>query len=196
VKLMEGHGTGLTRREFMVVIAAGSVLTACTGSAPPAAPADAATTTSTGPDPDETGTATADAGASLTDAPGVVSVEIGTATGPQEFRYDKTALSVPTGTKVKLTFTNNTDSKDEVGHNWVLVEPGQEAAVVASGQAAGDTADWLRTDDPAVLAHTRLIEGGQSNTIRFTAPAKGTYSYLCTYPDHYAGGQKGTLTVA
>lgn len=49
-------------------------------------------------------------------------------------------------------------------------------------------------DDPAILAHTRLIEGGQSNTVTFPAPPR-TYTYLCTFPEHYAGGEKGTLVI-
>ena len=49
-------------------------------------------------------------------------------------------------------------------------------------------------DDPAILAHTRLIEGGQSNTVTFRAPP-GTDTYLCTFPEHYAGGEKGTLVI-
>ena len=124
-----------------------------------------------------------------------MSVQIGTATGAKDLRYDKATLQEPAGSKIKLKFTNNTDLKDEVGHNWVLVKPGQEAAVVASGKAAGDGADWLNVDDPAIIAHTRLLEGGQSNTISFTAPPPGSYTYLCTYPDHYAAGQKGTLVI-
>jgi uncharacterized cupredoxin-like copper-binding protein len=39
-----------------------------------------------------------------------------------------------------------------------------------------------------------LAPGGKA-TITFTAPAAGTYTFLCTYPAHYAGGMKGTLTV-
>ncbi|HEU5090712.1 MAG TPA: plastocyanin/azurin family copper-binding protein, partial [Roseiflexaceae bacterium] len=31
--------------------------------------------------------------------------------------------------------------------------------------------------------------------VTFKAPAPGTYTFLCTYPGHYAAGMKGTLTV-
>jgi azurin len=199
-----GRRTGLTRREFVAVVVAsgGAMLTGCSSPAPAPAPPEfgAASTglgaTSTGPDPDETGTATVDAGAAITDAPGTTEIEIGTAQGATEFSYDKAELSVPSGAQVRLKFTNNTNPKDEVGHDWVLVTPGQEAEVVASGKDAGDDKDWLKADDPNILAHTTLIEGGKSSTIRFTAPAAGRYTYLCTFPDHFAGGQKGTLTVA
>ena len=72
----------------------------------------------------------------------------------------------------------------------MLVKPGQEAEVIASSQAAGDDNDWLNVDDPAIVAHTRLIEGGQSNTITFTA-APGTYTYLCSCPRALRGGREG-----
>jgi azurin len=121
-------------------------------------------------------------------------MQVGTATGAKELRYDQGRLSEPSGHKIRLRFANNTESKAEVGHNWVLVRPGQETTVIASGTAAGDDKDWLDKDDPAIVAHTRLIEGGQSNTITFTAP-RGTYTYLCTFPGHFAGGQKGTLVI-
>lgn len=176
------------------------LLAACSGAAEPtAAPSGGTSTvassTSTRPDPDETGTATQDPGATKAVAAGTVTVEVGSATGAKEFRYDKVTLTEPAGSKIKLKFVNHTDSKDEVGHNWVLVKPGQEGEVITSSKAAGDDKDWINVDDPAILAHTRLIEGGQSNTITFTAPPPGTYTYLCTFPGHYAAGEKGTLVI-
>ena len=99
-------------------------------------------------------------------------------------------LEEPAGSKIKLKFVNHTDSKDEVGHNWVLVKPGQEAEVIASSQAAGDDKDWLNVDDPAIIAHTRLIEGGQSNTITFTA-ATGHLHLPVHLPPALRGGREG-----
>ncbi|HET7397707.1 MAG TPA: plastocyanin/azurin family copper-binding protein [Intrasporangium sp.] len=197
----------LTRRRFHRVMGLGvcsALLAACSDAGKPnAAPssgaassrtASSAASTSTGPDPDEVGTATLDPGASAPVAAGVVKLEVGSASGAREFRYDKGTLEAPVGSKIRLKFSNHTDPKDEVGHNWVLVKAGQESRVVASGQAAGDDKDWLDVHDPAIVAHTRLIEGGQSNTITFTAPA-GTYTYLCTFPQHFAAGEKGTLVI-
>jgi azurin len=126
---------------------------------------------------------------------GTVSLEIGTATGATEFKYDKVTLEAPAGSQITLKFSNNTALKDEVGHNWVLVKPGQEASVIANAIAAGDDQDWLKEDDPGVIAHTSLIEGEANDTITFDAPAPGSYSYICTFPKHFEGGMKGTLTI-
>ena len=90
---------------------------------------------------------------------------------------------------------HETDPDEEVGHNWVLVKPGQEESVLANGIAAGDDRDWLDKDDPGIIAATKLIEGDDADEITFDAPAAGTYTFLCTFPDHYKGGMKGTLTI-
>ena len=37
--------------------------------------------------------------------------------------------------------------------------------------------------------------GGEQETVTFTAPAAGTYTFLCTVPGHYDTGMSGTLTV-
>jgi uncharacterized cupredoxin-like copper-binding protein len=45
------------------------------------------------------------------------------------------------------------------------------------------------------VAHTALLAPGASETLSFTAPEAGTYTFICTYPGHYAGGMQGTFTV-
>ena len=207
----------ITRRGFLKTsgLAAGSMLlVACGGGSSPTPPAEPSpmptpstepnsaskpaqpTAANPTPDPDETVVPTADPNKpAQPEAAGTVMLEIGTATGAKEFKYSKDTLEAPSGSKIKLKFTNNTDKKDEVGHNWVLVKPGQEDSVLANGIAAGDDKDWLKDDDPGIIAHTRLIEGEQKDTITFAAPPPGSYTYLSTFPDQYAGGMKGTLTI-
>jgi azurin len=77
----------------------------------------------------------------------------------------------------------------------VLVAPGQEQAVLASGLAAGDDKDWLDVNDPGILAHTALIEGEDHASVTFDAPPPGTYTFICTFPEHHAAGMAGTLTI-
>lgn len=147
------------------------------------------------PDPDETAVPTSDGKPTATLPPNTIFLEIGTARGAKDFKYDKQMLEAHAGFKIKLKFINNTDPRDEVGHNWVLVKPGQEEAVIASGKAAGDDKDWLDIRDPNIIAHTRLIEGNQNHTITFDAPSPGTYVFLSTFPEQYARGMKGILTI-
>jgi len=38
-----------------------------------------------------------------------------------------------------------------------------------------------------VLAHTKLLGPGESESISFTAPTiEGEYEYVCTFPGHFA----------
>jgi azurin len=128
--------------------------------------------------------------------PAEVKLAIDTAKGAKDFHYAVDALSAPAGSSITLTLNNVTNPDDEVGHNWVLVQPGQEDAVLASAMAAGDDKDWLDKTDPGIIAATRLIEGDETNSVTFDAPAPGRYTFLCTFPEHYPGGMKGILTVS
>jgi ABC-2 type transport system permease protein len=124
-----------------------------------------------------------------------VELKIDTATEPETFTFAQKALSAPAGSRIKLTLSNLTDADDEIGHNWVLVKQGQEQSVLANGIKAGDDKDWLDVNDPGIIAATRLIEGGQRDSVTFDAPPAGTYTFVCTFPEHFKGGMRGTLTI-
>jgi azurin len=131
-----------------------------------------------------------------TPAPPVeIALAIDTAKGAEDFHYAQDTLSARAGSIITLTLNNLTNADDEVGHNWVLVKPGQEESVLANGIAAGDDNDWLDDEDPGIIAATKLIEGDDSDEITFDAPAAGSYTFVCTFPEHYQGGMKGTLTI-
>jgi azurin len=163
----------------------------------PATPTPEPTETpSTPPTPTASSSPGSSSPGSATPAPPVeAKLAIDTATGAEDFHYAAGALLAPPGSTITLTLNNLTNPDDEVGHNWVLVKPGQEDAVLASGTAAGDDNDWLDKDDPGIIAATRLIEGNEKSSVTFDAPAPGGYTFLCTFPKHYAGGMKGTLTI-
>jgi uncharacterized protein len=108
--------------------------------------------------------------------------------------FDKTALSVPVGAEVHLTFKNNAPP-GVLAHNWVLVKTGTEASVAAAGLKLGEKAGYLDVSDHDVLAFTPLAKPGESTEVTFTAPDQaGKYPYICTFPGHYMM-MKGVLTV-
>lgn len=102
-------------------------------------------------------------------------------------------LSVPTGAHVRLTFHHSGTILTQT-HNWVLVRPDMAHAVDMDGTEAGEENNWLKKDDPRVIAATPLIPKGASVTIEFTAPAPGDYPYICTTPGH-ADDMHGILHV-
>ena len=119
-------------------------------------------------------------------------VELQIASVGDTMTFDKTKLSVPTGSRVHLVLKNN--SKLEIlPHNWVLVNTGTEAAVAATGLALGVDAGYIAAGQN-VLAFTPLAARGQTTEVTFVAPPAGAYPYVCTVPGHYVM-MKGVLTV-
>ncbi|HEY1959625.1 MAG TPA: plastocyanin/azurin family copper-binding protein [Polyangiaceae bacterium] len=107
--------------------------------------------------------------------------------------YDTTAFTVKTGQTVHVVLTNHATSA-VMKHNWVLVKPGTEAKVATAGMTAGEAAGYVPAGDADVLAHTPLSQPGTQVETSFTAPAPGSYPFMCTFPGHYQT-MHGTLTV-
>jgi azurin len=120
------------------------------------------------------------------------SIEIGSKGDTME--YDKTLLEAKAGETVKLTMKNRATSPAMI-HNWVLIQPGSTDKVVMSALQAGQAKNYLPDGNPDVIAHTKLLNPGESDTIEFKAPATpGDYPFICTYPGHFAV-MKGILRV-
>ena len=99
-----------------------------------------------------------------------------------DLTFDTEVLTASSGAEVVLTFSNNATTQQ---HNWVLVQSGTKDDVATAGLMAAATG-WIPTDDERVLAYVDLISPGGSGEVRFTAPAAGTYQFVCTFPGHNA----------
>jgi azurin len=111
--------------------------------------------------------------------------------GNDQMQYDKKELAVPADCKqITLTLKHTGKlPKQAMGHNWVLVNASDLTAVANAGMGAGLQSDYLPPGDKRVLAHTKIIGGGQSDTTTFSTAALkagGDYSFLCTFPGHNA----------
>src|SRR3977135_2220775 len=111
--------------------------------------------------------------------------------GNDLMQYDKPELSAPATCK-EITVTLHHSGKlpkEAMGHNWVLVNAADLAAVATAGLGAGLASDFVAPGDQRVLAHTKTIGGGESTSVTFpTSILKkgGAYQYLCTFPGHNA----------
>ena len=147
---------------------------------PAAAPAPTATPVPAAPAP--------------TAAPAITAQPVSLGTNGGEWQFDQATLELAAGEDIVLTFNNGAKT---TAHNWLLVSGGDDVAteVNAAGMASGEGAGYI-PDDTRIIAHTAgLVKGGQSESVTFTAPAAGTYVYLCTFPGHFELGMKGVLTV-
>lgn len=102
-----------------------------------------------------------------------------------QMRFDANEIRVKTEEKVKLTL-NHTGKLDKnvKGHNFVLLTQGIDVAKFS--QAAMNARDTEYIPSTGVITHTKLIGGGESTTIEFTTPKRGTYDFVCSFPGHYA----------
>ena len=96
-------------------------------------------------------------------------------------KFNTAKISARAGSEVTLKFANPSTINQ---HNWVLVQAGAKDAVAAAGVAAGPANGWVPAGDARVIAKTRLLDPGANGEVRFTAPAPGTYQFVCTFPGH------------
>jgi azurin len=102
--------------------------------------------------------------------------------------YDKKEITVGKDcTEVEVTLTHSGKlPAAAMGHNWVLAKTSDMAGVVSDG--AGATPDHVKAGDARVIAHTKLIGGGESTVVKFqTSALKAgeSYSFFCTMPGHW-----------
>ncbi len=80
-----------------------------------------------------------------------------------------------------------------MGHNWVLTKTTDMTALANEAAKAGLDKDYLPPGDKRVIAHTKVIGGGQSTSVKFstsTLTKGGDYTFFCSFPGHY-GLMKG-----
>lgn len=111
-----------------------------------------------------------------------------------KMQYNKKELRVKSGQKVTLTLNHTGKmNKSIMGHNWVLLKQSTDIPAFAKlAMRAKDNGYIPKSSD--IIAHTETIGGGESSTITFNAPAKGTYNFICSFPGHY-GVMKGKFIV-
>lgn len=111
-------------------------------------------------------------------------------------QYNAKKFTVTAGQKVKLTLKHvGTMPKAAMGHNLVILKPGVEAAAFAAKAGTAFKEDYFpAASADQTIANTKLIGGGESDTIEFVAPAAGSYTFICTYPGHW-GAMRGEMIV-
>ncbi|MEM7085677.1 MAG: azurin [Bacteroidota bacterium] len=117
-------------------------------------------------------------------------------TGNDLMQFNKKEIRVKAGQEVTLTLKHVGSMELIVmGHNFVLLKQGVDLNTFAQeATVAGKDADWIPNDGADVIAHTKMIGGGQSTSITFTAPEAGTYDFLCSFSGHF-GTMQGKFIV-
>lgn len=119
-----------------------------------------------------------------------------TITAGDDMKYDLSEIKVKEGQTVKLILNHSGKMpKTAMGHNFVLLASGVSLTDFAGKALNAKDTDYIPAGSESdIIAHTKLLGGGESDTIEFTAPAKGSYEFLCSFPGHSAL-MKGTFIV-
>jgi azurin len=117
--------------------------------------------------------------------------------GDDMMKFDKTSIAIAGDcTEVKVTLKHvGKLPANAMGHNWVLTTTPDFQPVATAAAQAGAAAGYIPKDD-RIIAHTKLIGGGESTSVTFpTSKLKkgGDYTFFCSFPGHWSQ-MKGKLT--
>ncbi len=102
------------------------------------------------------------------------------------------------GEEIRVTLTTVSNlPPTAMSHNFALLEMGADADAFARASITARDNEYISPDfEDQVIVHTAMLGADESDSITFTVPDEpGEYTFLCTFPGHYAGGMVGTLIV-
>lgn len=105
-------------------------------------------------------------------------------------------FKVKAGEEITLTLKNVGQlSKEAMGHNLVILTPGTDHAEFGGEAFKAKAEDYIpATFASSIVAHTKLLGPGESDTIKFKFDTPGVYTYVCSFPGHW-GTMHGTIVV-
>lgn len=118
--------------------------------------------------------------------------------GSDQMKFDVTEINAVPGEKIRIVYTTVSKlPKAAMSHNVVVLKEDTEVEAFANASAMARDYDYIAPDmEDQIIAATDLAGGGETVEVTFTVPEDtGSYTYICSFPGHYSGGMKGTLTV-
>lgn len=116
--------------------------------------------------------------------------------GNDQMQFNTNELRAVAGKPIKLTLKHvGQIPKEAMGHNLVILQEGTDQSAFALKANDAKATDYIPASEKAsIIAHTKLIGGGEEDTIEFTIDKKGSYPFICSFPGHVAM-MKGVLIV-
>lgn len=123
------------------------------------------------------------------DAEGIVRLA-----GTDTMQFSANRIEVPADKPVSLELRHiGKLPAAAMGHNVVILQSGQDPMAFAAAAINAKATDYIPEDrKSAVIAHSKVLGGGEKAMIEFTLPGPGTYPFLCSFPGH-AAMMKGVL---
>ena len=102
-----------------------------------------------------------------------------------QMKFDKKIIRVSSNQKVTLTLNHNRRFPAiSMGHNFVLIKKDVDVNEYALRAAGARNSEQIPEGNNEI-AFTKMLGGGESDTITFDAPEPGTYIFICSFPGHY-----------
>jgi azurin len=140
-------------------------------------------------------TSTPTAAAPAKAAAGPRTVEI---TAGDNMKFSLASIEAKPGEELKVILTNiGAQPKEVMGHNWVLLKKGTDAAAFANASMMAKDTDYIPAAfKDQIIVHTQTLGPRKSDEVTFKAPTEpGEYTFLCSFTAHYLAGMKGVLVV-
>jgi azurin len=106
-------------------------------------------------------------------------------------KFDQHSVTITATCKtitIHLTHTGKLPTAT-MGHNVVIAPTDAFQSVAQDGMKAGLAGDYVKADDGRVIAHTKIIGGGETTMTAFPGSklkAGGAYTFFCSAPGHWA----------
>lgn len=88
-------------------------------------------------------------------------------------------------------------ARNVMGHDFVITSAADKAGVDADGAKAGLDNNYIKPGDTRVIAHTKVIGGGETTSVAFKSAllkAGTPYVFFCSFPGH-SFVMHGTITL-
>ncbi|MEM7790673.1 MAG: plastocyanin/azurin family copper-binding protein [Verrucomicrobiota bacterium] len=118
-------------------------------------------------------------------------------TGNDTMKYNLEAFTVKAGSTVRIVFENQGKMpKAAMGHNVVVLKSGVDSTAFVTAAAKARETDYIPADlADQIIAYSKLLGPGETDTIEFQAPDPGAYEFVCSFPAHLYAGMVGVMTV-
>lgn len=164
-----------------ILLAGALAFAGCTSSKEAPKGADPAPQTETKPAPEEAAPADREPVVQAQVESNVV--ELGAS---DDMKFNANEIRVKGGEKVTVNLTHMGQlPAATMGHNFVLLKKGVDLQQFALKAMNSAETEYIPAGDQ-VIAHTKIIGGGESTSVTFDAPEPGVYDFLCTFPGHFA----------
>jgi azurin len=112
----------------------------------------------------------------------------------ENMRFDKELFRVRAGKKIILVFKNTgVKSATSMAHNVVILQSGVDMADFADIAHNAKAEQYVPSSlDSLMIAHTRLVSGGDSDQVVFIITKPGVYDFICSFPGHW-GTMQGKI---